>query len=575
MHRNMPAFVLSFSASLAIATLSGTAHADVLRVDASASGAGTGASWDDAYTDLSEALWAAQAGDEVWIAEGVYRPTRSASTVDPWQQTGDDRDGFFWIKRRVRVIGGFRGDETSVEQRAGSAASTILDGDLGEQGDPSDNARLLVFYTSEHSDTPGGPQNGNQFTAGGLESVTIRNAVGSGGMAVRETQTTQGVNLVLRDVRFINNHAVGTAGGGGLTWTGQAVFDSRMTGCLFEGNTAAVNGGGMVFDANANFLEIANTVFRGNAAEGKGGALFTEITLVANSSSRETIQNCVFDDNHAGGEGGAYWIRGFGGPDVVSIFNTVFSNNTAGTDGGAIWVYGGQTLPQQVGVATIEGTKIRAASNTFYNNRAGAQGSGGAIFLGSSEQTSGVANVSNSIFWGNQAGTDPVATPTAVIDFSIVGTPWSGLGGIAVSHTDPLFVNEDAGDFRLASASPAIDAGATLFGIGYDYFDFDGDFDRTEDLPFDLAGGPRRFDAWNADIANPFSQGPVVDLGAFESRAECFSDINGDGRLDLDDIVLFVSSFGAGDPRADATGEGVFDANDLTLFIERFLACAQ
>ncbi len=50
--------------------LSASVNAAVLYVDAGATGADSGASWDDVYTDLNNALTSAAVDDEIWVAEG-------------------------------------------------------------------------------------------------------------------------------------------------------------------------------------------------------------------------------------------------------------------------------------------------------------------------------------------------------------------------------------------------------------------------------------------------------------------------------------------------------------------------
>ncbi len=80
--------------------------ADVLYVDAAATGASDGSSWTDAYTDLQAALAAAVATDEIWVAAGTYRPT-----VAP------DRTISIALKNGVGVSGGFDGTETQRDQR--------------------------------------------------------------------------------------------------------------------------------------------------------------------------------------------------------------------------------------------------------------------------------------------------------------------------------------------------------------------------------------------------------------------------------------------------------------------------
>ena len=74
----------TWALALASATLlraGSVALADVVYVDADASGANHGTSWEDAYTELRDAL--ANLGEpemQIWVAEGTYTPAPSAGS---------------------------------------------------------------------------------------------------------------------------------------------------------------------------------------------------------------------------------------------------------------------------------------------------------------------------------------------------------------------------------------------------------------------------------------------------------------------------------------------------------------
>ena len=106
-------------------------RSSILFVDEDASGNGDGASWANAYTDLGEALTSSNVFDEVWVAEGTYLP-------------GEIRASFFLLPPNISVYGGFSGTETLRSQRDVSSNITILSGDIGLQGELSDNCYHVV-----------------------------------------------------------------------------------------------------------------------------------------------------------------------------------------------------------------------------------------------------------------------------------------------------------------------------------------------------------------------------------------------------------------------------------------------
>jgi len=106
---------------------------DIIYVDKDATGYNNGISWDNAYTDLQDALRAARACGagikDIWVATGTYKPTWDAETM-----TGDET---FELIEDVGLFGHFVGIgryETSTDQRdfADANNETFLEGQIGE-----------------------------------------------------------------------------------------------------------------------------------------------------------------------------------------------------------------------------------------------------------------------------------------------------------------------------------------------------------------------------------------------------------------------------------------------------------
>ena len=100
----------------------------VIYVDADATGNNDGSDWTDAFVELQSVLTDAQAGDEIWVAEGTYRPDYDVGTET---HTGS-REATFQLISGVGIYGGFEGADFGVFQRCLSGAGIPADPSCAE-----------------------------------------------------------------------------------------------------------------------------------------------------------------------------------------------------------------------------------------------------------------------------------------------------------------------------------------------------------------------------------------------------------------------------------------------------------
>lgn len=238
----------------------------------------------------------------------------------------------------------------------------------------------------------------------------------------------------------------------------------RISGFVFSFGTNS-NGGAVMALPLSRFM-IEDCLFEANSAS-LGGGLYSK-------NAAGTVNGCEFSGNTAKTKGGAVYAES----SALTITNCVFSANTAGASG--VSTAGG-------GAVFVAGAGVTIVNCTFYNNstRYPANG-GGAVY-----NYLAATVIANSILWGNTSAVGPqvhnhFSTGTAITHCDIDQSGFeSGSGNI---RREPLWADPDAGDFRLQSASPCIDAG-TLEAV---------------DLPDrDFQGGPRM-------------GGASVDIGALE-----------------------------------------------------------
>ncbi|MCC6410954.1 MAG: T9SS type A sorting domain-containing protein [Saprospiraceae bacterium] len=288
-------------------------------VSANAGGANTGVSWADAYTNLQTALQLAQAGDSVWVAEGTYFPTDST-----------DRAIAFEPKSGVRLYGGFAGTEMDLSERDWVAHPTVLSGDIGVNGDSTDNAYTIMYL--ENPDT-GTVVDGFVFRYGNADNLdnTIPSLgpqkcggamyiMGQDGWAYPDVQ-----NCI-----FEYNYAHNNGGAVYVNGLGLGSVAPRFLNCTFRDNKARLDGGGIYRYGSSwieRFPDFGDCIFVGNHAQRRGGGMY-----VLDRERTDTINwlNCLFEKNSANLQGGAKYINlGRFEGSLVTIHDCVYDANHA------------------------------------------------------------------------------------------------------------------------------------------------------------------------------------------------------------------------------------------------------
>jgi len=404
---------------------------------------------------------------------------------------------------------------------------------------------------------------GSTFTSNGAAdlggAISLDGVLGDVGSGLYVTGTT-----------FEGNHAprggaIATIAGGG----------AEIADCVFDANTAVIDGGALNF-GGSNSLHVTGSTFTGNIAGERGGAVFDGAGPWGVPS---TYSSCTFAQNEATA-GGALALES----DSFRIENSLIAMN-ASTDGAGLHVTG-SILYQEVqdivacrfigNVATglgggvfVSASGPRIVSSLLTGNSAEIGGGlynqdaawtqvinatfagNGALFGGGIGNLSSNPEVWNSILWGNTAAQGPqvrnIAGSAPLFAHSDVqgsggSAGWNGsIGGDGGGNieADPQFVDADGpdgqfgtsdDDVRLLPSSPCIDAASlAAHPSGFDT---------------DVYGAPRLIDG-DGDCAE------AIDIGAAEEQS-------GGGAVDLH---ISAGSFASA---VSAAGLVLTDLEDLS-----------
>ncbi len=311
-------FIMAAAVCVLIACLPAATQAKVIYVDDDAGGANDGSSWIDAYVRLQSGIAAAGSGDEIRVAQGIYRtdPYVSRGSVGRGHGPADPlaaRYTSFPLKGGVAIQGGFAGSQgLDPDARDVERYETVLSGD--RNGNDTDDWGLgNPVYESLRADNSTYVVE-SQWLADStavLDGLVIESAV-HGGLYNRNG-SPQIVNCAFR-----RNSNLASSGGAVRCEGGRPTLSN----CVFQDNSAMIAGGAI--DIAQTRLTLSECRFIHNWAMDLGGAIH-------GMDSDLILMNCTFTEN-AGPQGGAIHHQ----QGTLALADCRFEGNSATLQGGAV-----------------------------------------------------------------------------------------------------------------------------------------------------------------------------------------------------------------------------------------------
>jgi hypothetical protein len=356
-----------------------------------ASGTADGSSWANASSDLQLMINQSNAGNQVWVAKGTYKPNRQPNST---AITTNHRDNTFLLKSGVKVYGSFAGNESTIEGRQFETNATILSGDFSGN-DPNNNNPVELLNEALTSD------NAHHVVMG----IKLSNATVFDGFVIT----------------------------GGAATTPSSFVVASTTQDVWRGN-----GGGIYLDASGG--QYNNIAIRNCAAQLNGGGIYIQNTgTYLPRFTGLIITGCI-----ASGTSTTYGsaIR-YGGVDTkAEFFNMLVTNcvgqsalrlsnqNTQITIDNAT-LYGIYSDNPNTTTTVIETTN--SATLNLYNS-----------IIGQHAQAYAISIIANSTSYGRYNSI-----------FGGIRTQGTWNANNSTTNTgNPGFTNAAAGDFSLTATSP-------------------------------------------------------------------------------------------------------------------------
>lgn len=323
----------------------------------SPAGNGNGTSWSLAFGSLASALQQSQSGDEIWVAQGTYRPT-----------TGTDATASFVFKNGVKIYGGFLGTETSLSSRAdNSGTTTILSGAL------SGTARSQVILKVSGASSTLNLLDG--FTIQGANWTMANPALGGSGIQILNS-TLELRNVIVRDNTLLVPNA------------GQISTENLVGGAGIYGYQSNLKLDNVTI--KDNILNFNATSYVNGAIGGGAGIYLSKGTL---DFKKGTIDRNVLTYENMVCTGGGAYLHNL---TDVQLERVMVSNNK---------VFGEQN-GKGGGIYTMQSTNVKLVNNIFHGNYASGGGAAVAFYFTSAVTTN------NTFGRNNRENIDP--SPVAV-----------------------------------------------------------------------------------------------------------------------------------------------------------------
>jgi hypothetical protein len=399
-------------------------------------------SWQNnqSYRGLQEAIMASSPGDEIWVAQGVYK-----SLTDSALQYGnpDPRMRVYVLKEGVKIYGGFPGlpgQEGNFSLRDPSTYMSVLSADInGDDPDPWPGHPNYQIWDP--------PLNDNAYAIVINQGMLTGNTVLDG--------------FWLRGANRYNVPSGVRTGAINLSSFASPLIER----CVFYNNYNLYNGGAITTYASSPKIE--KCVFKFNI--GSGAA------ISATANSLLEVNACAINSNFGGDVGGA--IALYQGAKM-NLTNSFFYHNHS-TFGNSLFINGSHTtiLTAQNCIWWGNGSFDPNTNTIQYS-----QASGRLFYITGSTPGSGIAKVANSVLFNNgPVYSGPSPNPSTDGNFYVdpghtleiynsnvqYGFPRSG-GGIITA--DPKFANPPT-NFNVLSGSPLVNPNMpqVFFVLPYDY----------------------------------------------------------------------------------------------------------